>query len=85
MPRGKNPKIKILYPRINILGLKNLCLASLALFVARKAIELQTAGIKVNCSLHLRLQAKTALKMRSQFPNRETDYAKGCLWLLTRF
>ena len=83
--KGKNPKLKVLSPRINILGLKNLCLPALALSAARKATEPQTAGRKVNCSLCLHLQAKTAPKMRSQFPNRETDYAKGCLWLLSRF
>ena len=36
MPRGKTPKIKVLSPKINILGLKNLCLLELALSVARK-------------------------------------------------
>ena len=84
-PRGKAPKIKVLHPRINILGLKNLCLPALALSVAKKATEPQTAGRKVNCSLCLHLQAKPAPKMRSQFPNRETDHAKGYLWMLSRF
>ena len=76
MPRGKTPKLKALNPRINILGPKNLCLLALALSVARKVTELQTAGKKVNCSLCLCLQAKTALKMKNQFPNRETELCK---------
>ena len=85
MPRGKTPTLKVLSPRINILGLKNLHLPILALSAARKATELQTADRKVSCSLCLHLQAKTAPKMRSQFPNWEIDYAKGYLWLLSRF
>ena len=85
MAREKNPKSKVLYPKINILGLESLCLLELALYAVRKAIEPQTDGRKVNCSLCLRVQAKIAPKMRSQFPKSETDYAKGCLWLLSRF
>ena len=84
MPRGKTPKLKVLSPRINILGLKNLHFLALALSEAKKTTELQTAGRKVNCSLCLCLQAKTALKIRSQFPSREIGYTKGCLWLLSR-
>ena len=85
MPRGKTPKLKVLSPRINILGLKDLYLLAFALFVGRKFIELQTAGRKVNCSFCLHLNSETAPKMRSQFPNGEIDYEKGSLWLLNRF
>ena len=79
MPRGKTPKIKVLHPRINILGLKNLHLLEFALSVARKATEQHTASRKVNCSLSLRLQAKTAPNMKSQFLNMEDNYAAAQL------
>ena len=85
MPRGKNPKIKVLHPRINILCLKNLLSLVIALSAVRKATELQTAGKNVSYSLCLRLQVKTAQKIKNQFPNRETDHEKGCLWLLSWF
>ena len=62
--RGKTPKLKVLQPRINILGLKNLNLLVIVLSVARKATEPQTVGKGVNCSLCLHLQAKTALKIK---------------------
>ena len=84
-PRGKTPKIKVLKPKISILGPKNVLLPAFALFAARKVTKLQTAGKKVNCSLCLRLQAKTAQKMENQFSNREIDYAKGYLWSLSWF
>ena len=63
--RGKAPKLKVLQPRKDILGLKNLHLPAIVLSAARKAIELQTAGKGVNCSLSLRLQTKTAQKMEN--------------------
>ena len=85
MPRGKTPKLKVLNPRKKNLSLRNFFLLAIALSVARKATEPQTAGEKVNYSLCFHLQAKTALKMKSKLPNRETDHAKGCLGLLSRF
>ena len=80
--RGETPKLKVFRPSINILGLKNLNLLVIVLSVAIKATGQQTVGKRVNCSLCLCLQAKTALKMKNQFPNKETDFAKECLWLL---
>ena len=85
LQRGKTPKLKVLWPRINILGLKNLNLPAIVLSAARKATEPQTAGIRVICSLCLCFQAKTTQKKKNQFPNRETDFAKECLWLLIWF
>ena len=85
MLRGSTPKIKILQPRINILGLKSLNFLAIALFVVRKATEQQTASKRVHCSLWLCLLAKTALKMKNQFLNWETDSEKECLWLLVWF
>ena len=63
LQRGNTPKINVLQPRINILGLKNLHLPAIVLSAARNATELQTAGKGVNFSLGLHLQAKTALKI----------------------
>ena len=83
--RGKTPKLKVLKPKINTLGPKSFFLLALASSVARKATEPQTAGRGVNCSLCMHLQAKAAVKVKIQFPNRETDDAKGCLWLLSWF
>ena len=85
LKRGKTPKLKVLWPRINILSLKNLSLQVIVLSVARKATEPRTIGNKVNCSLCLHLQANTEQKKKIQFPNRETDFVKGCLWLLIWF
>ena len=76
-PQGrKTPKLKVLQPRINILGLKNLNLLEIILSAARGATGPHTVGNKVNCSLCLHLQAKTAQKKTNQFPNRETDFSK---------
>ena len=61
LPRGKTPKIKVLRPRINILGLKKLHLLAIAMLSTKNTIELQIAGKRVNYSLCLCLQAKTAL------------------------
>ena len=83
--RGNTPKIKVFQPIISFLGLKSLNLPAIVLSVARKATELQTASNGVTCSLCLHLQAKIAQKMKKQFPNRETDFAKECLWLLIWF
>ena len=85
LQRGKTPKSKVLRPRINILGLKNSSFLEIAMVVARKATEPQTAGKGVNCSLCLHLQAKTALEMTNQFPNKEIDFAKEYLWRLNWF
>ena len=83
--RGKTPKLKEYPPKKNILDIKNLNLLVIVLPVARKATEPQTVGKRVNCSLCLHLQAKTPLKLKNQFPNRVTDFAKEYLWLLIWF
>ena len=48
IPRGKNPKLKVLNPRIDILDPKNLSFLALALSLAIKVTELQTSGKKVD-------------------------------------
>ena len=83
--RGKTLKTKVLRPRTNNVGLKNTSLPAIAMSVARKATKLQTAGKRVNYSLCLHLQAKIALEMTTQFPNRETVFTKECLWMLNWF
>ena len=83
--RGKNPKTKGLRPRINTLGLKNLNLPEITMSAAQKATEPRTAGKGVNCSLCLYLQAKTALEITNRFSNRETYFAKECLWMINWF
>ena len=85
MPRGKTPKFKVLNLRKKYSGTKKSPFAGNCFVCSKKATELQTAGIRVNCSLCLCLQGKTAQKIKSQFPNREIEYAKGCIWLLGRF
>ena len=77
--RGKTLKNKVLRPRMNILGLKSLYFPEIVLSAARNATESQTAGKRVNFNLCLCLQAKTALKIKNQFPNRETDFSKAYL------
>ena len=76
LPRKKAPKTKVICPRINSLGPKNLNFPAIAMSAGKKATELHTAGKRVNCSLYLHLQAKTALKIKIQFPNRESDCVK---------
>ena len=60
------------------MGPKSLHSLAIAISAAKKATEPQTAGKRVNFSLYLYLQAETALKIKNQFPNRETDFAKEC-------
>ena len=48
--RGDTSKIKVLRPKINILGPKTLNLLAIVLSAERKAAKLQTSGKGVNCS-----------------------------------
>ena len=85
LQRGKNPKTKVLQPRINTLGLKSLNLLEIVLSVPKKATKLQNTGKRVSYSLCLHLKAKNELKIKNQFPNMEIDFEKECLWMLSWF
>ena len=66
--RGKNPKLKVLGPIINSLGLKSLNLLAVALSVVRKAIELRTAGKNGKLQSLLVLAGKNCTEKENSVP-----------------